>query len=114
MFFDDNLVYSSTIEEHVDQLRVLSEILKQEQLYLKTSKCVFGANRFEYLGHVITRGSVSTDPKKIEAMVKWPAPKALRQLRGFLGLTGYYRRFIRGYSVIVRPLTLLLKKDSVW
>ena len=77
-FFYDILIYSATLEEHVEQLRVVFEILRKEGLYLKQTKCVFGTNQIEYLGHIISREEVATDPKKIEAMVNWPSPTSVR------------------------------------
>ncbi|PHU01203.1 hypothetical protein BC332_30990 [Capsicum chinense] len=91
IFFDDILVYSSSLEEHSIHLREVFLLLRKEQLFAKLSKCFFGQPQVEYLGHVITGSGVTTDPKKVETMHDWPKPTTLKALRGFLGLTGYYR-----------------------
>jgi hypothetical protein len=91
--------------------RVL-HLLSQHQLFLKQSKCAFGASEVEYLGHLVGKDGVRVDPKKIEAMQDWPHPKTLKSLHGFLGLTGYYHKFVKNYGKIVAPLTALLKKNS--
>jgi hypothetical protein len=93
----------------VDQ--VLS-LLSQHQLFLKQSKCDFGTSKVEYLGHLVGKDGVRVDPKKIEAMQDWRHPKTLKRLCGFLGLTGYYRKFVKNYGNIAAPLTALLKKNS--
>jgi hypothetical protein len=91
--------------------RVL-HLLSQHQIFLKKSKCDFGASEVEYLGHLVGKDSVRVDPKKIEAMQDWPHPKTLKILRGFMRLTGYYRKFVKNYGKIATPLTALLKNNS--
>nr|XP_016502143.1 PREDICTED: uncharacterized mitochondrial protein AtMg00860-like [Nicotiana tabacum] len=100
------------MEDHVIHRNNVLGILRKEQLFAKLSKCSFGQTKVEYLGHIIIGEGVATDPSKIEAMASWPTPKIIKALMGFLGLTGYYRRFIRSYGVISRPLTNLLKKNG--
>ncbi|CAH9079638.1 unnamed protein product [Cuscuta europaea] len=112
VFFYDILVYSKTEEEHQEHLRKVLSALKENELVVNLKKCSFGQPQLVYLGHIISRKGVSADPAKIEAMVNWPEPRDLKGLRGFLGLTGYYRRFVKGYSQIALPLEQLLKKDS--
>ena len=111
VFFDDIIVYTKGLEEHTTHLKTVLQILALHQLYDKMSKCVFAISEVEYLGHIISRG-VKTNPKKIVAMVDWPVPKSLKALSGFLGLAGYYRKFIKGYGQIASPLTALLKNDA--
>ncbi|GJY63672.1 retrotransposon-related protein [Tanacetum coccineum] len=112
VFFDDNLVYSPSISEHIDQLRMVLQVMRMNTLFPKKSKCVFGTDRVEYLGHVIIGEGVETKPSKIQAMKEWHVPTNIKQLRGFLGLTRYYRRFIKGYAIISQPLSALLKKNA--
>ncbi|XP_027099155.1 uncharacterized mitochondrial protein AtMg00860-like [Coffea arabica] len=106
---------SATLELHVEHLRTILSVLRKHSLFAKRSKCSFAQQRVEYLGHTITENEVSMDQSKIERIMNWPTPKTIKELRGFLGLTGYYRRFIRYYGVICRPLIDLLRKDNfVW
>jgi hypothetical protein len=112
VFFDDILIYSSTISDHVQHLRAVLEVLKENHLFAKLSKCTFGQTKIEYLGHVINGKGVATDLAKISIIQSWPSPTNVTQLRAFLGLTGYYKRFIEGYGMICRPLFNALKQDS--
>ena len=111
VFIDDILVYSGSPEEHAEHLRTVLQILRESQLYAKFSKCQFWLDRVAFLGHVISVEGLSVDPKKIEAMVNWKPPKNVSEVRSFLGLAGYYRKFVKGFSKIVAPLTKLTRKD---
>nr|XP_043616078.1 uncharacterized protein LOC122587997 [Erigeron canadensis] len=112
VFFDDILVYSKTLEEHKKHLIIIFSCLREHQLYANKKKCAFAQQRIKYLGHVVSNDGVSADPSKISAMLEWPLPKNLKKLRGFLGLTGYYRKFVAGYGKIALALTDKLKKDN--
>lgn len=112
VFFDDILVYSRKWEEHMFHLRIVFQILSERKFFVKLSKCVFGAREVYYLGHIISHERVRVDNRKIEAMQSWPKPKTITELRGFLGLTGYYRKFVQNYGLIAEPLTNLLKKGN--
>jgi len=112
VFFDDILVYSKDLESHLTHPSITLETLRQHSLFAKLSKCQFACLEVEYLGHIVSAQGVCADPSKIKAMVDWPFPKTLKALRGFLGLTGYYRKFIKGYGSIAAPLTQMLRKNS--
>ncbi|XP_062094224.1 uncharacterized protein LOC133800283 [Humulus lupulus] len=112
VFFDDILVYSNNTHDHVQHLEMVLQLLQQHGFFAKASKCQFFQHTIEYLGHMVSYQAVKADPSKISAMVDWPIPKNVKQLRGFLGLTGYYRKFVAHYAAIAAPLIELLKKDN--
>ena len=112
VFFDDILVYSKNMSDHIEHLRIVLGVLAKNQLYAKMSKCMFACLEVEYLGHIISGKGVKTDPKKILAMQEWPVPKDVKSSRGLLGLIGFYRKFVRGYGHIATPLIALLRKNS--
>ncbi|KAI3732381.1 hypothetical protein L1987_63585 [Smallanthus sonchifolius] len=110
VFIDDILIYSKNKEEREEHLRLILELLKREQLYAKFSKCEFWIREVQFLGHVVNEKGIHVDPSKIEAIKNWAAPTTPTEVRQFLGLAGYYRRFIEGFSKIAQPLTALTQK----
>ena len=112
VFFDDILIYSETLSQHLSHLSQVLEVLQANFLKVNKKKCTFGQTKLEYLGHIVSGGRVAADQKKVEAMCTWPKPKDIKSLRGFLGLMGYYRRFVKDYGKLAKPLTTLLKKDN--
>ncbi|GKB67915.1 putative mitochondrial protein [Tanacetum coccineum] len=100
LFFYDILIYSPSLEDHLEHLRCVLSTIQNHTLYAKQSKCSFAMNKVEYLGHLISAKGVSTDLNKIQAMKHWPRPLNVKQLRGFLGLTGYYRRFVKNCRIL--------------
>ncbi|KAI3676199.1 hypothetical protein L1987_85800 [Smallanthus sonchifolius] len=110
VFIDGILIYSKSKEEHETHLRTVLETLRQKKLYAKFSKCEFWLNQVAFLGHVVCADGIMMDPVKIEAITKWPRPTSVTEIRSFLGLAGYYRRFVEGFSIIALPLTQLQRK----
>lgn len=114
VFFVDILVYSPSEAVHKEHLEAVLVTLQQHQLFANFKKCAFGRGEVAYLGHVISARGVAVDPEKVRAIVEWAVPNNLKELRGFLGLTGYYRKYVKGYARIAQPLTEQLKKDNYW
>nr|ABG66083.1 retrotransposon protein, putative, Ty3-gypsy subclass [Oryza sativa Japonica Group] len=112
VFIDDILIYSKNEEEHAEHLMLIMEKLRDHQLFAKFSKCEFWLDRVAFLRHVISSNGVEVDPSKVEAVLAWNPPKNVSKIRSFLGLAGYYRRFIEGFSKLARPMTELLKKEK--
>ncbi|TLX65877.1 RNA-directed DNA polymerase, partial [Labilibacter sediminis] len=105
VFIDDILVYSKNENDHTSHLREVLELLRKEKLYAKFSKCEFWLRQVQFLGHMVSGEGISVDPSKIEAIKNWEAPRNASEIRSFLGLAGYYRRFIQDFSKIAVPLT---------
>ena len=116
VFVDDILIYSHSEVEHEDHLRIVLQLLRDHQLYAKFSKCGFWLTEVGFLGHMVSNSSVSVDPGKVEAVISWERPKSVFVIRSFLGLAGYYRRFIEDFSLLVAPMTRLTWKEVkfVW
>ncbi|KAA0041710.1 putative retroelement [Cucumis melo var. makuwa] len=111
VFIDDILVYSVDRESHEEHLRIVLQTLREKQLYSKFSKCEFWLEQVVFLGHVVSAKGVSLDPQKVEAIVNWERPISATEVRSFLGLAGYYRRFIEDFSRLALPLTALTRKN---
>jgi hypothetical protein len=112
VFLDDILVYSKSEEEHEQHLRMVLQVLREHQLYAKLSKCSFYQRQIHYLGHIISEEGIVVDPKKVEAIQEWSTPRNVEEVRSFMGLAGYYRRFIAGFSKISHPITSLQRKEK--
>ena len=112
VFIDDILVYSKNEEEHKEHLHLVLEKLREHQLYAKFSKCEFWLKEVGFLGHVIYGEGIAVDPTKVVTVTKWVAPTSVGEIGSFLGLTGYYRRFVENFSRIAKPMTELLKKGT--
>jgi hypothetical protein len=112
VFFDDILIYSKTWDEHLAHLGEVLDIMQAHSLYAKESKCEFGMRELLYLGHIISGQEVQVHQEKIRAIVDWPIPKNLTELRGLFGLCSYYKRFVKGFSQLGAPLIDLTKKGA--
>ena len=110
------MIYSGSKEDHEENLRVVLQILRENKLYAKFSKCQFWLDSVAFLGHVISAEGVSVDPQKIVAIVNWKPPTNVTEIWSFLGLAGYYRKFVEGFSKLAAPLTKMTRKEEkfVW
>jgi hypothetical protein len=116
VYINDILIYSINEKEHAKHLRIVLQGLQDHKLYAKFSKCEFWLDSVKFLGHTISKDGISVDPTKVQEVMDWKPPKSVHQIRSFLGLAGYYRRFIPDFSRIAKPMTELLKKGVkfVW
>jgi hypothetical protein len=112
VFIDDILVYSKRKEEHEKHLPAILEKLREHKLYAKFSKCEFWLSEVGFLGHIVTKDGIAVDPAKVTTVTEWEPPKNVGEIHSFLGLAGYYRRFIENFSKIAKPMTELLKKEK--
>src|SRR5262249_23952054 len=112
VFIDDILVYSKSQEEHEEHLRIVLQTLREHQLYAKFSKCEFWLDSVCFLGHVVNKEGIQVDPRKIETVSDWPRPTNVTVIRSFLGMGGYYRKFVKDSSRIAAPLTQLTRKQT--
>ncbi|MCI09507.1 RNA-directed DNA polymerase (Reverse transcriptase), partial [Trifolium medium] len=112
VFFDDILIYSRDLKEHQVHLQKVLFVLAEHSFVANKAKCNFRCAQIDYLGHIISGEGVAVDPDKVKCILDWPTPKNVKGVRGFLGLTGYYRKFIKDYGKIAKPLTELTKKDN--
>ena len=112
VFIDDILIYSKSRDQHEKHIRIVLQTLKQHQLYAKFSKCEFWLDRVAFLGHVISKDGIMVDPAKVEAVSNWKRPTNASEIRSFLGLAGYYRKFVADFSKLAMPLTTLTRKGK--
>ena len=116
VFINDILIYSQSEVEHEDHLRIVLQLLRDHQLYAKFSKCEFWLAEVGFLGYVVSASGLSMNPRKVEAVMSWERPKSVFEIHSFLGLAGYYKRFIEDFSRLAEPMTRLTLKEVkfVW
>jgi hypothetical protein len=112
VFIDDILVFSKTNEEHAKHLRLVLQKLREHKLYAKRSKCEFWLKEISFLGHVVSNSGIAMDPSKVKDVLNWKPPTNVSEIRSFLGLASYYRRFIEGFSKLAKPMMTLLEKNA--
>lgn len=108
---DDILIYFASKKEHEKHLRIVSQILRDNKLYAKYLKCESWIKEVKFLGHIVSADGIAIDPSKIKAVIVWQRPKSIFEIYNFLGLTGYYQRFVKDFSKLAGPLTKLTQKE---
>ena len=111
VFIDDILIFSKTEEEHEQHLRLVLQTLRDNKFYAKLKKCEFWLSEVSFLGHVINQEGISVDPSEVSTAVEWERPANVKNVRSFLGMAGYYRRFVKDFSTIAKPLSMLTHKN---
>ncbi|KAL9830670.1 putative nucleotidyltransferase, Ribonuclease H [Arabidopsis thaliana] len=111
VYFDDILVYSKSLREHIEHLDSVLNVLRKEELYANLKKCTFCTDNLVFLGFVVSVDGVKVDEEKVKAIKDWPSPKTVGEVRSFHGLAGFYRRFVMEFSTIAAPLSEVIKKD---
>ena len=111
VYFDDILIYSTSLDLHIDHLKSVLTVLREEQLYANLEKCIFCTNHVVFLGFVVSSKGVQVDEEKVRAIQEWPTPKSVTEVRSFHGLASFYRRFMKDFSTLVAPLNEVLKKN---
>ena len=114
VFIDDILIYSKTQEEYAEHLRVALQILRDHSLYAKREKCDFWMMKIKFFGHVVLQGGIAVDPTKVEVVMNWDRPRNVMEIKSFLRLVGYYRRFVENFLRIAVPMTKLTRKDVLF
>jgi Reverse transcriptase (RNA-dependent DNA polymerase) len=114
VYLDDIILFSSTFEEHLYRLELVFERLRNAKLKLKPSKCSFMQRQVPFLGHIVSEHGVEVQPEKTETVVKWPTPRSIHDVRSFVSLCGYYRRFVAGFANVATPLYALTKKEPIF
>lgn len=112
VYFDDILIYSRSEHEHLEHVRLVLETFRQARLYANLKKCTFCTNEFVFLSYVVSSQGIKVNESKIEAIQQWPTPTSVPKVRSFLGLAGFYRRFVKDFSTIAAPLTAVTKKND--
>ena len=111
VYFNDILVYSKNLDEHINHLHCVLSVLRKEKLYVNLKKCSFCIDKVVFLGYVVSTKGIEVDEEKVKAIKEWPTPKSITKVRSFHGLASFYRRFVKDFSTLATPLTEIVKKS---